>query len=169
MTTPAADTSEADVFRAAIGSFVTGVTVVTIRDDDDDIGITSTAFASVSLQPPLVMVTVNTESYVDEVLHRRDAFAVSILAATQTQVASRFAVLGRPSARLLLADLPHHRGVHSAALIVDDGLAALECRARERIDAGDHTIVVAGVVAIDYRSDDRAPLLHFRGRYRHDR
>ncbi len=158
-----------DQLKQAVGRFASGVTVVTVRDErediDDDIGTTVTAFASVSLEPPRVLVSIAADSYMDEVLGRQGRWTVSLLAAGQTQVAGRFATAARPSGRLLLANLPHHRGTHSDALVVDGGLAALECETRQRVPAGDHTVIVAGVLAVDYVSDGE-PLLHFRGRYR---
>lgn len=153
-------------FRAVVGSFATGVTVVTARDGDDDVGITSTAFCSVSLTPALVLVAINSVSYVDEVLARQERFAVSLLGAGQASIASRFAVAGRPSARLLLADLAHHRGEHSAALIVDGAAAAFECVVAGREPGGDHSLVLGAVSRVDYLDEQREPLIHFRGRYR---
>ena len=159
-------TASGDEFTAALATFASGVAVVAVQDGDDDIGITTTAFASVSLEPPLVLVSVNSASYVDEVLAERDWWAVSVLARDQEHVASRFAVAGRPSARHLLTDLAHHRGERSGALIVDDGLTAMECRTHDRVPAGDHTVLIGRVVRIDYRAPDRPPLIHFRSRYR---
>jgi flavin reductase (DIM6/NTAB) family NADH-FMN oxidoreductase RutF len=153
-------------FTSALAEFASGVAVVAVRDDDDDVGITTTAFASVSLDPPLVLVAINSASYVDEVLAARERWAVSVLARDQEHVASRFAVAGRPSARHLLTDLGHHRGELSGALIVDDGLTALECQTHDRVPAGDHTVLIGRVLQVDYRNPDRPPLIHFRSRYR---
>lgn len=152
-------------FTAALRLFASGVTVVTIRDELDDLGMTATAFASVSLEPPLVLISVDRASYLDEVLERRDHWAVCILAAGQRPIASRFADAGRPSARLLLADLPHHRGPLTEALIIDDAVAALECETAQRVEAGDHTIVIGRVLAVDYVDDRRTPLLRLAGSY----
>ena len=73
-----------------------------------------------------------------------------MLTADQRAIAGRFAAAGRPSARLLIAAVPHHRGPLSDALIVDDGLAALECETRHRLTAGDHVLFVAEFLAVDY-------------------
>lgn len=152
-------------FKAALSRFASGVTILTVRDELDDHGITVTAFASVSLQPPLVLASIGRASYLHEVLVRQDRWAVSILAAGQRPVASRFAESGRPSARLLLADLPHHRGGHSDALVIEDGMAALECRTEQRVEAGDHDLLIGRVLAVDYVSERSSPLLHLTGRY----
>ncbi|CAN5348444.1 flavin reductase family protein [soil metagenome] len=152
-------------FKDAVSRFASGVTVVTVRDDMDDHGMTATAFASVSLEPTLVLVSVGRASYLHEVLERQEFWAVSILSSGQRQVASRFAESGRPSARLLLTDLPHHRGEISGALIVDDGMAALECRTEQLVEAGDHSLVIGRVLGVDYVSDHGAPLVHLTGGY----
>lgn len=159
------DHVSARAFTEAMAALASGVAVVCVRDGDDDVGITTTAFTAVSLDPPLVLVGVNTASYLDEVLARQARWAASILAAGQNHLASRFAVAGRPSARLLLAGQPHHRGPASGALVVDGGLAALECETDRRIPAGDHTLVLARVVAVDYAGTGE-PLVYFRRRYR---
>src|SRR5262249_49904607 len=79
-------------------------------DGRDDIGTTVSAFCPVSLSPPLVLVSLIADSYPAEVLGRVDRFAVTMLAAGQRALAGRFAVAGRPSARLLLEGVPHQRG-----------------------------------------------------------
>ncbi len=152
-------------FKAALGRFASGVTVLTVRDELDDHGITVTAFASISLDPPLVLASVSHASYLHEVLLRQDLWTVSVLAAGQRSVATRFSETGRPSARLLLADLPHRRGSHTDALIIEDGMTALECRTEQRIGIGDHTLLIGRVLDVAYVADRGAPLLHFTGAY----
>ncbi|WP_106399729.1 flavin reductase family protein [Actinocorallia populi] len=152
-------------FTAALASFATGVAVVTVRDGRDDIGTTVTAFTSVSLDPPMVLVGVAEESYLCEVLHRRDRWAVTVLAVAQRALAGRFAAEGRPSARLLLGGQPHHRGPRSEALVIEGGMAAVECETRLRIPAGDHVLIVAEVLAVDYL-DQGEPLIRVNRRYR---
>lgn len=150
----------------ALATFTTGVIVVTIRDGRDDIGTTLTAFSSVSLDPPMVLIAVAAESYLTEVLWRCDRWAVTVLSTAQRTMAGQFAAAGRPSARLLIASVPHHRGARSDALIVDDGVAALECETRQRVPAGDHVLFVAEVLSVDYIAADRPPLIRFNHRYR---
>jgi flavin reductase (DIM6/NTAB) family NADH-FMN oxidoreductase RutF len=156
----------AEQYVAAMAELAAGVAVVCIRDGDDDIGMTTTTLSSISLEPPLVGVAVNSSSYVDELFDRQPLWAVTILAAGQRAIASRFAAAGRPSARLLLADLAFHRGAESDGLIIDDGVAALECRTVRRIPAGDHTFVLAEPLAVDYTNTDDQPLIYVRRRYR---
>lgn len=153
-------------FTAALASYASGVTLVTIRDGDDDVGITSTAFAATSLDPPMVSVAINSESYLDEVLTDGSRWAATILAGGQIALASRFAVAGRPSARLLLADLPHRRGTRSGALVADGGVAALECRTALRVAAGDHSVLIGRVENVEYVDETAVPLVYLRRRYR---
>src|SRR5205085_7700739 len=108
------------------------------REDRDDLGTTVTSFMSVSMEPPMVGVGIAAGCYLGGVLGRQDRWAVTVLAEDQRALAGRFAAAGRPSARLLIAAAPHHRGTCSGALIIDGGLAALECETRRRIPAGDH-------------------------------
>lgn len=154
-----------DDAAAALAGFATGVVVVTVRDGRDDIGATVSAFCPVSLAPPLVLVSLMSSSYLAEVLARHDEFAVTILGAHQRALAGRFAVAGRPSARRLLDGVPHHRGSRSGALIIEAGLAAMECEARHRVTAGDHLLVVAEALAVPYTDDKTPPLIRFRGHY----
>lgn len=163
---PVADDVSPRDFTDALGAFGTGVVVVTVREGRDDIGTTLTAFASVSLDPPMVLVSVAAESYLSEVLGRCDRWAVSVLSAAQRAIAGRFATAGRPSARLLIASVAHHRGERTGALIVDEGRAALECETRQRVPAGDHLVVVAEVLSVDYVATERPPLIRVDHRYR---
>ncbi len=155
----------AEQYKAALGRFATGVTVLTVRDELDDHGITVTAFASISLDPPLVLASVARASYLHEVLLRQDLWTVSVLAAGQRSIATRFSEVGRPSARLLLADLPHRRGPRSGGLIIEDGMAAMECRTEQRVGAGDHTLLIGRVLDVAYVAEHGVPLLHVTGSY----
>jgi flavin reductase (DIM6/NTAB) family NADH-FMN oxidoreductase RutF len=153
-------------FTEAVACFATGVVVVTVREDRDDIGATVTAFSSVSLDPPLVLVGIGADSYLGEVLQRQDRWAATILSAAQRPLSGRFAAEGRPSARLLIADEPHHRGRFTDALVIEDGLAAMECATRQRLTAGDHTLFIAEVIAVDYVTPTAEPLIRVARRYK---
>ena len=152
-------------FEDALGSWPAAVTLLTIADGRDDIGTTVSAFCPVSVDPPLILVSLISSSYPAEVLARLDAFAVTLLAASQRALAGRFAAAGRPGARLLLANVPHHRGPASGALIPDGGLAAFECEVTTRIPAGDHLLVISKVLTVPYQAESGDPLIRFRGRY----
>lgn len=152
-------------FAEALGAWPGAVTLLTIADGRDDIGTTVSAFCPVSTEPPLVLVSLITESYPAEVLGRADAFAVTLLAASQRALAGRFAAAGRPAARILLANVPHRRGESSGALIPEGGLAAFECEVTSRVPAGDHILFVASVAAVPYVAESGEPLIRFRGGY----
>ncbi len=164
MVTPAGD-----LLADALSAWAAGVTLVTIADDRDDVGTTVSAFCPVSLDPPLVLVSLIAGSYPAEVLSRpslpAQRFAVTLLAAAQKMLAGRFAAAGLPSARLLLDDVPHVRGDSSGALIPLGGLAALECAVARRVPAGDHLLVISEVVGVSYVAEGGEPLVRFRGRY----
>nr|WP_306303267.1 flavin reductase family protein [Actinomadura chibensis] len=139
--------------------------MLTVRDGRDDLGTTVTSFMSVSLDPPAVLASVAESSYLAEVLRRQDRWAATVLSAGQRALAGRFAAEGRPSARILLASEPHHRGEHSGALIPETGVSALECETRQAVAAGDHVLFVAGVLAADYTARDAKPLIRVNRRY----
>jgi flavin reductase (DIM6/NTAB) family NADH-FMN oxidoreductase RutF len=148
-----------------LGAFASGVTLVTVADGRDDVGTTVSAFCPVSLDPPLVLVSLIADSYPAELLGRVDQFAVTLLAAGQRMLAGRFAAAGRPGARLMLDGVPHQRGELSGALIPAGGLAAIECAVSQRVPAGDHLLVIADVTAVPYVEPGGQPLIRFRGGY----
>ncbi len=153
----------------ALSSWAGAVTLVLIADGRDDIGVTVSALCPVSLDPPLVLVSLLATSYPAEVLGRAEepaaGFAVVLLAAGQRVLAGRFAAEGRPGARLMLDDVPHRRGEASGALIVDGGLAAVECSVEQVTPAGDHLLVIGRVADVPYVAEAGRPLIRFRGRY----
>ena len=155
---------------AALDSWVAGVTLLTVADGRDDVGVTVSAFCPVSADPPLVAVSLQARSYPAEVFGRDEEpvsrFAVTMLGAGQRVLAGRFAAAGRPGARLMVDDVPHHRGEASGALIVAGGLAALECATEQVLVAGDHLLVLARVTNVPYVTDAVEPLIRFRRGYR---
>ncbi len=165
MTQPDAAADSPYDFETATGAFASGVTLVTIADDREDIGVTVSAFCPVSARPPLILISLIGGSYPAELLSRLNRFAVTVLAAGQRMLAGRFAATGRPGARLLLDDVPHHRGPFSGALIPDGGLTAVECEVTGRVPAGDHLLVIARVVVVDGVAASGDPLLRFRRGY----
>jgi flavin reductase (DIM6/NTAB) family NADH-FMN oxidoreductase RutF len=160
---------QAAALPTALSAWAAGVTLVTIADGHDDIGTTVSAFMPVSLDPPLVVVSLIADSYPAEVLSRpslpAQQFGVTLLSSAQKLLAGQFAAAGRPSARLVLDGVPHVRGASSGALIPSGGLAALECSVARRVPAGDHLLVISAVVGVAYVAESGDPLVRFRGRY----
>ncbi|MFF7898449.1 flavin reductase family protein [Streptomyces sp. NPDC088817] len=165
-------------FRAAMSRLAAGVVLVTAQepplDPDDprapageDAGMTATAFMSVSLDPPLALVSLREGSRMDDLLAEQPLWAVSVLADGQHAIAGRFAMKGRVSDRLLFRDLPHTRGEVSGAPLLTDALATLELRTEQRVPAGDHTLVVGRVLTARLLGTNDQPLLYYHGRYRH--
>ncbi|MFV0129206.1 flavin reductase family protein [Streptomyces sp. HMX112] len=133
----------------------------------EDVGMTATAFMSVSLDPPMVMVGLRAGSRMDDLLAEQPVWGVSVLSESQRHIAGRFAMKGRISDRLLFEDIPRTRGEVSGAPLVGGALAVLECRTEQRVEAGDHTLVIGRVLTVGLPSGEGDPLMYFRGRYRH--
>ena len=162
-----------DEFRAAMSRLAAGVVLVTAFEPaldpegprGEDVGMTATAFMSVSLDPPLVLVSLRDGSRMDDLLMEQPRWAVSVLTDAQRQTAGRFAMKGRLSDRLLFQDVPTVRGEASGALLVGDALATLECETEQRVSAGDHTLLIGRVLTASLPGGAGGPLLYFRGRY----
>ncbi|MGJ5760145.1 flavin reductase family protein [Streptomyces galbus] len=166
-----------DEFRAAMSRLAGGVVLVTAQEPPldpgdpsaprgEDVGMTATAFVSVSLEPPLVMVSLREGSRMDDLLAEQPLWAVSVLSESQRHIAGRFAMKGRISDRLLFEDIPYVRGEATGAPLVGGALATLECRTEQVVAAGDHTLVIGRVLTAGVPSAEGGPLLYFRGRYR---
>ena len=152
---------DAATFRHALGRFPSGVTVVTVRGGDGrDYGMTVSAFASLSLRPPLVLVCIGIDATIAAAVAAADHFAVSVLAEDQEELARRFA---EPDADRF-AGTTIVRGTSGLALI-DGAVTHLECAIVARHVAGDHTIVVGEVHAAS-AVEDGHPLVYQRGAFR---
>lgn len=146
--------------RQVLRRFAAGVTVVTsVREDGTPAGMTATAFTSVSLSPPMVLVCVDAGSRTAAAISRHGAFAVNILEASQHDLAARFA----SSADDKFAGLAWHPGLEGVP-VLDGVLASVVCLVRSSIEAGTHRIELAEVVAAQHR--DGAPLVYVDGAYR---
>src|SRR4051795_1466515 len=146
---------DAEEFASALRQHATGVCLLTVRDDIDDVGTTVSAVMSVSAVPPLVAVGLATGGYPAEVLGDVGTGALTVLAAEHAIVASRFSSAGRPSARHLLESVPWRRAEYSGAIVLEDGLAVLDCRLSRTVDAGDHVLAlleVEKVAVLDERA-----------------
>ncbi len=155
---PAVETA---AFRAVMGRWATGVSVLTSRDGSEDAGLTVNALLSVSLEPPSLLVSLQRDVDTLPVLRRSSVFAVSFLSAGQRALSERFA-RPVPSAEKFRG-LAFHRGRTGAALL-DGALAGLEARVASLTDAFDHVLVVGQVVRIEPGADG-LPLLFYRAHY----
>ena len=146
-------------FRQLLGRFATGVTILTTRGTDGQpIGMTASSVASVSLEPPLVLVSVSREHDMHAALGAASHFALNVLAADQEAVSRRFA-LDHPDR---FGGVGYRVSKHGIA-ILDGVLASIECEKHTEVPGGDHTVVFGLVV--DGAVSDRSPLLYYRGGY----
>jgi flavin reductase (DIM6/NTAB) family NADH-FMN oxidoreductase RutF len=152
-------------FAAALGQYASGVCLLTVQDDIDDVGTTVSSVMSVSARPPLVAVGLTAGGYPAEVLAEVGRCGLTVLAAQHAIVASRFASVGRPSARHLLESVPWTRAAGSGAILLSDGLAALDCRLERLVEAGDHVLALLAVDDVPVLNPGGTPLLRLRGRY----
>jgi flavin reductase (DIM6/NTAB) family NADH-FMN oxidoreductase RutF len=146
-------------FRAVLGRFATGVTVVTARDRRGrDIGMTVSAFASLSLEPPLVLMCIDHSASVYTPLSKATHFIANILSEGQEAIARRFAE-SKPNR---FDGIGYERGQTGVAVLLDV-LGYVECEVVERHEAGDHDIIIGRVeVAV---ANEGKPLLYSRGGY----
>ncbi len=152
-------------FRAALGSFATGVTVITTRGEEHAYGMTANAFSSVSLDPPLVLICAKRGAEGSEHIDRNRCFAVNILAADQEPLSRYFSSKDRPRGRDALRDVPHAIGVSGSPIL--DGVAAyLDCRLHQSHAVGDHEIFIGEVLALEVKPEVQ-PLLFHGGGYRY--
>jgi flavin reductase (DIM6/NTAB) family NADH-FMN oxidoreductase RutF len=148
-----------DEFRAALSRFASGVTIVTTTDKDDrPAGITVSAFASVSLDPPLVLACIDNRASVHACLTEGAHFAINILAEDQEHLSRRFAAKDQDR----FGDISHRTGVTGAPLL-DGALAVLECLVVGVYPGGDHSIVVGQVESTTVA--EHRPLAYYRGAY----
>jgi flavin reductase (DIM6/NTAB) family NADH-FMN oxidoreductase RutF len=143
--------------------FATGITVVA-ADADAPQGMTANAFASVSLEPPLILVCVHRTAAMHAAIQQGQAFAVSVLSAGQEEVARHFANHGRPRGAGEFGVVAWAPGPRTGAPVVVGALAWVECRLAAVYGGGDHSIFLGDVVATGRGCDDDA-LLFFGGHY----
>ena len=151
MTDPAA-------FRAVMGHFATGVTVVTAIGPDGPVGMTANAVCSLSLDPLLLLVCFDTGARTLPIVRETERFGVNVLAADQEDLAQRFASRHEGKFDEVLHD------VHDGVPVLDGALAWVACSLSELLPGGDHVIGIGAVTAAQHREGE--PLLWFRGAYR---
>ena len=154
-------TVTADAFRDALAAWASGVTIVTSRHGEAIHGMTVSAFSSVSLDPPLVLVCADKGSDTHALIRASGCFGVNVLHGAQQALSNKFAI--KKDEHLRFEGVGH--GVaETGAPLFDDALVALDCRVEDAHEAGDHVIYVGRVLAI--REGEGDPLVYHRGRYR---
>jgi flavin reductase (DIM6/NTAB) family NADH-FMN oxidoreductase RutF len=150
------DTQE---LRRVMGHFATGVTVITTKDrDGTPQGLTANAFMSLSLNPPLILISVDKGATCYGCFEPQNGFAVNFLSEEQEQISRRFATKGIDK----FAGLQWKEGNNGAA-ILDGVLGYVECKITQCYDGGDHTIVVGEITGVS--AAGTRPLLFFKGKY----
>jgi 3-hydroxy-9,10-secoandrosta-1,3,5(10)-triene-9,17-dione monooxygenase reductase component len=145
--------------RKALGSFATGVTIVTTYGEDGkDYGLTANSFNSVSMDPPMVLWSLGKKSTSLVVFSRASHFAVHVLASDQEDISNRFAKSGTDK----FAGCTVERG-HGNVPLLDGCSAIFECRVAHQYEGGDHIIFVGEVLNFD--SVSRPPLVFHAGQY----
>jgi flavin reductase (DIM6/NTAB) family NADH-FMN oxidoreductase RutF len=153
----------ADDFKDALASWASGVSVVSTRAGGLVHGVTVSSFASLSLDPPLVIACINQGSRLPPMIREAGAFAVSLLSAEQHDASSAFARSGREPGPAFPGVAQEH--TRSGLPVVGGAMAYLDCVLHGEVAVGDHTIVVGRVVEA-VSSPDKAPLVYYRRRYR---
>jgi flavin reductase (DIM6/NTAB) family NADH-FMN oxidoreductase RutF len=157
-------TLSASEFRKAMGAFATGVTIITLDLEGEVHGMTANAFASVSLDPLLVLVCVDHSTRTHEHLHTKKRFGVNVLSEDQRAISEYYARPERTHERAEAESGARFDRTRHGTPILHGSLAYLECRLHSAEVAGDHTIFIAEVEDVVVREGD--PLLFFRGEYR---
>ncbi len=156
-------TIDAEQLRAAMRAWTSGVTVVTAKHKDEIHGMTVSSFTSVSLEPPLIIISLQDGTRTRELVYHAQAFGVTILAADQQAISDRFA--GRnvePDRRF---DGVEIETLVTGAPLIKGGLAYFDCLVRQSVDVGPNTLFVGEVVAV--RGDGEGdPLVYRDRRYR---
>jgi flavin reductase len=150
--------------RSMMGRFATGVTVVAARHGPLLAGMTANAIATISIDPPLLMASINTRSETHKAIIESHAFAVSVLSTDQRVVADCFAQPIDEAKLRRFCDAPWHEA-ETGSPILDGSIAYFDCRLVERHSGGDHTIFIGEIVAAGFEEDGE-PLLYFASEYR---
>ena len=149
-------------FRRTLGEFATGVAVLTARGKGDElVGMTMSSFNSVSVDPPLVLFSVDRKALSLPAMQEAKGFAVNVLAREQENISNKFA-----RALANKWDQVKTSVGHAEAPLISGALAHFECEPYANYDGGDHVIFVVRVIRHAVHSEAPAPLIFFRGRYR---
>ena len=152
---------DGDQFRAVLGRWASGVTIVTSAEDSRVHGMTVSAFSSVSLDPPLVLVCADKASITNELIEKSGFYAAHILSDAQQALSNKFASKKDEHRRFEGIDW---KTLVTGAPILPGCSAVLDCTVFSAHDAGDHIVYVGQVEAIE--QSEQAPLVYYQGAYR---
>jgi flavin reductase (DIM6/NTAB) family NADH-FMN oxidoreductase RutF len=151
-----------DRFRSVMGTFATGVTVVTASSPEGPVGMTANAVCSLSLEPLLLLVCFDNTARTLNVVRETERFGVNVLAGGQEDLARLFASKAPEHAKF--AEVAHT--VQDGIPVIEGGLAWVGCRLERLVPGGDHTIGIGAVEAAEAAPDEREPLIWSRGTFR---
>jgi len=151
--------------RSISGSLASGVAVLTILADGAPRGMTVSAFAPVSFDPPLIMVAVNRSGRTHDAVQACAGFGLSVLSAEQRTVARRFASRRRPAGPAQFAHIPYRTSPTTGCPLLIDTVAQFDCLTTKLVPAGDHVLLIGDAINAEGRPD-LTPLLHINATYR---
>ncbi|MEW1747558.1 flavin reductase family protein [Streptomyces angustmyceticus] len=155
---------DAAAFRAAMGAFPTGVTLLTQGSGDGTIVMTLNSLASVSLDPLLILVSVKKDGRMRPRIRRGGGYAVNVLGEHHRDLSSEFARPDRPEGQRAMTRIGAVEGTTGHA-VVPSAVAAFECRLDTEVEAGDHVLLIGRVVAVHRAPDGARPLVFHQGGY----
>ena len=151
-------------FREVLARFASGVTVVTTLDGGRPRGVTVNAFASLSLDPPLVLVALERRRTLDPVIRRVGRYAVNVLAAGQEALSDCFAGAAATPGREAFCGAPWRAGPAGLPLL-EGSLAAIEAEVADVLQLGDHDLFIGRVLTLATDDGVGGPLVYYRRRY----
>jgi flavin reductase (DIM6/NTAB) family NADH-FMN oxidoreductase RutF len=153
------NSNQVDIFKQVLGNYPTGVTVVTTTDESGvPLGLTVNSFASVSIDPLLILWSIDKRVSTHDIFAKIDKFAVHVLAADQGELCSLFASKGIDRFKNCEWELSEHK-----LPILKDVAGILQCRTFKTVDAGDHTILIGEI--IDIKGEQKEPLLYHKRKF----
>ncbi|MGE3075662.1 MAG: flavin reductase family protein [Dehalococcoidia bacterium] len=151
-------------FKGAMGSWASGVTVVTTRLGDEVYGITVSSFSSLSMEPRLILVSLQDSNHLPHMIKKSKHFGVSILATGQEEVSGYFSTSGRDPSKEFDGGF-RTLTMETGSPLIEGALAQIDCELEEAYPGGDHTIAVGRVVGANFDTE-KLPLMYFRRAYR---
>lgn len=145
------------LFRDAMGKFATGITIVTLKDNDEIFGVTVNAFMSISLSPKLIAISIDENASIYHRIQDVKSFGVSILKEEQKEIAMIFA-------KQIKKDREIDYFINDGTPVIRDSLGTLVCQVRDKVKAGDHMIIIAEVTELTVEEGE--PILYSDGNYR---